>query len=57
MVEIPGGGRLNRPGLKLGCRAKEDDDKEERKKGRKKNLGKGTRSPVETHSYLHNQLG
>jgi len=32
MVEIPGGGRLNRPGLKLGCRAKEEDDEEERKK-------------------------
>jgi len=54
MVGVPRGGRLKRPRLKLGYRSKEDDD-EERKK--KKNLGKGNWSPVQTHSYLHNQLG
>ena len=36
MVEMPGGGRLKRTRLKLGCRAKEEGDEEERKKERKK---------------------
>ena len=36
MVEMPGGGGLKRPRLKLGCSAKDDDDEEERKKERKK---------------------
>jgi hypothetical protein len=53
MVEMPGGGRLKRPRLKLGCRTEEEDNEEERKK----NLDKGNRSPVQTHSYLHNHLG
>ena len=72
MVEMPGGGGLRRTGLMLGCSAKKDDDEEERKKDRqtdrqterkkerkkerKNNLGKGYRSPVQTLSYLHNQL-
>jgi hypothetical protein len=36
MVEMPGGGGLKRPRIKLGCSAKEDDDEEERKKERRK---------------------
>jgi hypothetical protein len=31
MVEMPGGGGLKRPGLKLGCSAKEDDEEERTK--------------------------
>jgi hypothetical protein len=34
MVEMPGGGGLKRPRLKLGRSAKEEDDEEERKKER-----------------------